>query len=353
MNRPPVSHEVEMKRGVIYSVLLGMLGVSGIAFAQSEAKPDARKPCPFSIVGMWRMEGQSELANMLFTFSPKGWVLVQTHSPDTLPQDLEMIGSVDYKLEKPAAPKRIVFTGKKGVDAFPPGQTSFDIVRYDDETFTTVNFATGEEALWVRTQTHRYFLTFAAIGGQAPTGGSAFAMWTTLDGRDMKIEAIGVQPVKNDAGQIAAVFGSISSEILDQIKVEPGEEDKKVTKDEKRKKNDIAMMRIELTQSEFERTHKIHDVWKRYIRDRKLPNTDPYLNAFEFIKRAAETLNQCSEKLALPNAGVEVKESAVKVDSRQQPMEYIRVVRKKNDKAHVTDAAFPWGWRPMLQLSGQ
>lgn len=341
-----------MKRVVVYSLLLGTLVVSGIVFAQSETKPDAQKACPFSIVGMWKMEGQSELANMVFTFSPKGWVLVQTHSADTLPQDLEMIGSVDYKVEKPAAPKRIVFTGKKGVDAFPPGQTLLDIVEYNDDSFTTVNFATGEESRWVRTQTHRYFLTFAALGSPGQSGGSAFAMWTTLDGRDTKVEALGVQPVKNEAGQATPMFDSISAETLDQIKVEPGE-DKKSAKDEKRNKNNIAMMRIELTQSEFERTHKIHDAWKRYVRDRKLPNTDPYLNAFEFIKRAAEVLNQCREKLVLPNAQGEVAENAVKVDRRQQPLEYIRVVRKRNDKLHVTDAAFPWGWRPMLQLSGQ
>ena len=43
-----------------------------------------------------------------------------------------------------------------------------------------------------------------------------------------------------------------------------------------------------------------------YERTAKLPHDDPYLNGMEFLKSAAENLNQCDEKLKLDTTAVAV-----------------------------------------------
>src|SRR4029453_15407697 len=150
-----------------------------------------------------------------------------------------------HKRAKPAAPGRIEFTADRGNDAFPRGTTSMQILLYSDDSFVTVNPVSGQQAEWVRMQTHRYFLTFGARSGALQHDPSTFAMLTTLDGRQTKVEALGVQMTKAADGKPVAVFGTIPAELYDQL-TDENDRDKKSDKDKKSNKDEIVLMRLEL-----------------------------------------------------------------------------------------------------------
>jgi len=209
-----------------------------------------------------------------------------------------------------------------------------------------VNPQSGLEAEWVRVQTHRYFLAFAARRGTPQHGGPAFAIWTTLDGRQPKAEVLGVQMTRDPEGKPLPVFGPIPEDLYNQI-TEESDDEKKGTKEE------TVIMRLELTASEFERTHKVFARWDKYVKTGSLPQGDPYLNVMEFLRRAVAPLNQCGEKLKLDTIRQTADGLLTKYRLRQQPLEFIREMRKGNEDLHVSDRFFPWGWRPMLQFPGQ
>ena len=88
-------------------------------------------------------------------------------------------------------PKRLEFIGI-AIDkrtTIRRGKTTLLVVEYGDDSFVTADPKTQVQTRWFRAQTHRRFLTFASRGGPSP---SAFAMWTTLDGGEPKIEALGL-----------------------------------------------------------------------------------------------------------------------------------------------------------------
>lgn len=297
----------------------------GVAFGQSVTK----KTCPFSIVGVWRVEGKTRTAKTFFyDFERYGGVAIRsstagTPTDDTIPRDYEMMGGATYTLDKPEAPKRIEFIADFRTGVIPLGTTSLLVVKYGDDSFVTADETTQAPTRWFRVQTQRYFLTFAARGGPSP---SAFAMWTTLDGRETKIEALGLRT--ENRGEPAPILGLIPDQIYEEFK------------NESRKDSD-AMLRLELTEAEFGRSHTLFETWDKYMQDATLPHVDPYLNGMEFLKRVAENLNQCGEKLKLDTT------AAATTQNPHQPMlEYIRAIRNKNKNLHVTDGMFPRNWFP-------
>jgi len=337
-----------MKRTVsLYSLVLISFVGAGVAWGQADAKlSQAKKVCPFEISGMWRSDATTVSTPIFFSFSPEGHVTLFGHSADTLPQDFEVITSVDYKLDKPAAPTAIEFTADRGNDVFLRGVTSWKIIEYDSDTFTTLDPATEQQTRWVRERAQRHFLTLAARSGTPQQGGPAFAMWTTLNGRDPNVETLGIQLARDDAGKTVPVFGPIPAELYGQI-TEAAQKDKK-------SKEEIVIVRFELTNAEFETTHGIYQLWDEYAKTHTLPQSDPHANALEFLRRAAEGLNQCGEKVKLQRPTQREREELVsRYTPPLRPMEYIRMLRKKNDELNVSDATFPWFWRPSLQIPVQ
>jgi hypothetical protein len=68
----------------------------------------------------------------------------------------------------------------------------------------------------------------------------------------------------------------------------------------------------------------------------------------EFFRRAAESLNQCEDKVKLPII-------ANPMDNRnphQHLLEYIRVMRKNNKDLHVTNGMIPSDWFPIQLPKG-
>jgi hypothetical protein len=337
-----------MKRVVfLYSVALLCLVAERAAFAQPQAKPEARKACPFRIAGMWRMEGTTEMTRLFFDFSSEGYVTLLGHAPGTLPQDFEMIEAVNYKLDQPAAPKAIEFTTTRGNDAFGPGVTRMEIIEYSDDSFTTRGPASEQKTRWMREKTHRYFLTFAARPDPSQSGGPAFAMWTVLDGRKADREVLGVQWVKDQEGKTLSAFGPITTEIGDRI-IEESD------RDAKRKKEESAFMRVELSAAKYEITRRIYESWSKQVQTQALPYADAYLNGLEFLRQIAESLNQCGEPIKLLKLTPRERDEVIaKHQLPQYTLTYIRALRKQNDELHVNDVEFPWQWRPTIQVPGQ
>jgi hypothetical protein len=315
---------------LLYALMIICLAAVGVEPGQSEAK----EGCTFSITGMWKSEVTPGMNPVFINFLPNGWVRLVEYSTDTLPQDLEILAEAKYRLDKPDAPKRIEFTTVRGNDVFPPGVTSMEITEYSDNSFTTVAPESEQQTQWVRTETHRYFLTLAARSGPAQTGGYAFAMWTALDGREVEVEALGIQPVNDVAGKMAPVFGPIPPEVYNRV-ADESNSDKS------------AVMRLEMTEAEFARTHKVYGMWDNYVKNRALPYTDPYLNALELLRGAAESLNQCTEMVKLQKLTQAEREKIVSEQKLPQHLvEFIAEMRKRNADLHMT--AFPWNWRPLL-----
>jgi len=341
-----------MKRTVfIYSLMLICLAGNEVAFGQTEAP----KACPFNIVGTWRSEATATNP-IFFRFAPDGTVTLLSRSTAIPDEDFEMLAAVKYKLDRPAAPQRLDIIAVRGNEVFGRGTTSMTVLEYSDDSFTTVNPTTGAGLIrWVRAQTNRYFLTFAARsvqltgysddssttidpkGGRPPQtayGGPAFAMWTKLDGRKTQVETLGIHLVTDSAGMMVPVVGAIPDDLRKQFE------------NESRKDTDV-MIRLELTEAEYERTHKVFKTWDKRVQDKTLLYDEPYLNAMEFLRRTAESLNLCGDKVKLHKLNWGQYDQVVsKFIIPLHPLEYIRIMRVNNEKLHVTDAMFPRDWRP-------
>ena len=337
-----------MKRAVfLYALAFLCMAAERTGLGQPQARADAKKACPFRIAGLWRMEGTTETTRLFFDFSPEGYVTLLGHAPGTLPQDFEMVESVSYKLDQPAAPKAIEFTAGRGNDAFAPGVTRMEVVEYGDDSFTTRDPASEQKMRWMREKTHRYFLTFAARPDSPPGGGPAFAMWTVMDGRKTDREALGVQLIKGEEGKTLPAFGPIAAELGDRI-IEEGE------RDAKRRKEESAFMRVELSAAEYEITRQVYESWGKQAQAQALPYPDAYLNGLEFLRQLAESLNRCGERVKLLKLSArERDELNAKHQLPQYTLAYVRALRKQNEELHVNDVEFPWQWRPLIQLPGQ
>jgi hypothetical protein len=344
-----------LKRTVLLcSLALLTLATGRAAFGQTAAPAAAPKPCPFNIVGTWKSEGAAAGA-VFFRFAPDGTVTLLSGSGSIPNEDFEVTAALKYKLDKPSAPKSIDFIAARGNEVFGRGTTTFAITEFSDDSFTTVNPLThANPTRWVRAQTNRYFLTFAAR--QMPVnayyddnsvkidprkgrptrptmGGPAFAMWTKLGGRKTEVETLGIHYM-TDGTRTIPVVGPVPAELQKEFA------------SESRKESDV-MIRLELTEAEYERTHKVFRTWDKRVRDKTLLYDDPYLNAMEFLRRTAESLNLCGEKVKLHKLNwSQWDEVATKHHLPEHPLEYIRIMRKRNDELHVTNERFPADWRP-------
>jgi len=168
-------------------------------------------------------------------------------------------------------------------------------------------------------------------------------MWTVMDGRENKTEALGIQITRDDAGRSVAAFREISAEIYERI-IEDSEKDRKGGKDEEN-----IIVRFELTESDFDTSHGIYQIWEKYVATRKLPYADPYQNGLEFLSKATEGLRQCGDKVKLNRPTRLEREEIARLNPPQQMIEYIRMTRKQNGELHVSNSMFPWVWRPLIQ----
>lgn len=279
--------------------------------------------CPVEVIGTWRLVSTTESQPMLVTFGTDGWANVATVTGAGRPEDFDTIAQVRYQLVPRRDPKRIEFQARRGNDLFPTGTSSWEITNHTDETFASrrSDSVAGEQSLWSRLQTHRYFLTFAtrdATGGREP---ATFVMWTALDGQKAKHEALGA----TQQGTVAR-FGRMSDELMQAFARES-------------KRADEAMMRIELGEAEYLRTHQVFEAWNAVISRDALAADDTDNQALGLLDAAVQSVNRCGVKLRTTQDGAAA--SPVRA-----PSELVRAIRKINDRRHVPDKVFPFRWKP-------
>jgi hypothetical protein len=315
---------------IIFSLTLICLAVIGAKSGQSEIKGG----CTFNISGMWKSESIPGLSPIFLQFLPNGWARLVERSDETLPQDFEIVTEMKYQLDKPDNPEHIEFFARRGIGIFRPGTSSIEITDVSDDSFTMTVSESGQQTQWERLETQRYYLAFVAHKGFPQQGSYLFATWSALDGRGIAVEALGIQLVKDAAGKTVPRFGPIPDEVSNRL-TEEG--DKNV------------VLRLELTEADFARAHKFYQVWDNYVKNHALPSADPYQNALELLIDTAESLNQCSEKVKLQKlTSAEREEIISKQKLSQYLLEYISVMRKRNDDLHVTETSIPLNWRPFL-----
>jgi hypothetical protein len=274
--------------------------------------------CPLEVIGTWRLVSPDEPQPMLVTFSADGWANVVTVNGAGRPEDFDTMAQVHFQLVPRREPKRIEFQTPRGNDLFPAGTSSWQITSYTDEGFTSRrnDSDSGEQASWSRLQTHRYFLTFATRDNAA-----TFVMWTTLDGQKPVYEALGATKQGT-----AVHFGRVPDEVMQTFARES-------------KRTDEMMMRIELSEADYRRTHQVFEAWSSVLSRAPLAADDADSQALALLDAAVQSTNRCGTKIRTSQDG------AVTAPARS-PGELVRALRKINDRRHVPDKLFPFRWKP-------
>jgi hypothetical protein len=271
--------------------------------------------CPVEVVGTWRLVNTSESQPMLVTFGADGWANVVTVTGAGRPEDFDTIAQVRYQLAPRRDPTRIEFQTRRGNDLFPTGGSSWQITSHTDETFSSrrSDSEAGDQSVWSRVQTHRYFLTFATRDASAAQGPATFVMWTKLDGQKAMYEALGASK------EGAARFGRMPDALMQAFARET-------------RRADETMLRIELSEAEYFRTHQVFEAWDALLTRDVLATNDPDDQAAGLLDAAVQSVNRCGVKL--------------RTTQTASPGELVRALRRINDRRHVPDKVFPFRWKP-------
>jgi hypothetical protein len=319
---------------------VALLIASWAPIAASAAVQQTPAACPLEVVGTWRLATATESEPGLLSFSPDGWLNVLSGSAEgharDFARDLDIVAQVRYELVPRREPKRIQFRTQRGNDVFPAGASSWEITAYTDESFTVrrADAEAGEQSLWSRVQTHRYFLTFAARNGitreGAATGdAAAFVMWTTLDGNKTGLEALGTREQGSSAR-----FGRIPNELAKAFATQSD-------------RGDDVMMRLELSEAEYRRSHAVFAAWDALLSGDRLARDDPQGQAMELLEATVQSVNRCGVRIQLADANsTAATDSSKKANLLRRPLEFVRLIRRSNDRRHVPDKAFPFRWKP-------
>jgi hypothetical protein len=236
------------------------------------------------------------------------------------------VATAAYKLDKPGAPKNVEFRAIKPGGVFAPGITTMEIARYDDKTFIGVRPG-SEPMVWVRVDTQRYFVVFAARQGNLQVhqeAGPALAMLIKAEGGRAQVETFGLYFDKGEA-----VTGPVPPEIYRGLIEDSGTASGVV-------------LRLEVAEREFEASLKILHTWQRRAREGALlfqPNS--YLNTIAPLKEIAESLNQCGEKIKLHKLDWSADdEIGAKYPASQVAFQYIKKLRLLNETLHIRSERF-------------
>jgi hypothetical protein len=268
--------------------------------------------CPLEVIGTWRLVSPDEPQPMLVTFGADGWANVVAVTGAGRPEDFDTMAQVRFQLVPRHDPKRIEFQTPRGNDLFPAGTSSWTITSYTDESFTSrrSDSDSGEQSSWSRVQTHRYFLTLATRDNDA-----TFVMWTTLDGQKPVYEALG-----ETQQSAAAHFGRVPDELMQAFVRES-------------KRADETMMRIELNEADYRRTHQVFESWSAVLSSNVLATGEADNQTLALLDAALQSVNRCGMKIRT-------------AQQSRTPGELVRAIRKLNDRRHVPDKLFPSRWKP-------
>jgi hypothetical protein len=289
-----------------------LLATTGLGFAQAG--------CAFDITGDWESTTAGQNGPMLYRFTSDGTVTVFSDAAQgKKPQELSR---AKYVLDNAQAPKMLEFRPVRGENRFPLGPSKLSIVRFSSSRFTVASSGSASTD-WVKKDPNHYFLVLAAHRGTPPhKGGPAFAMLIKTGRSEPEIETFGL--FYRDGERIN---GPVPAELYRQFLTDP------VSKED-------TVLRLQITQQQFERGHKIVHDWQKRARERTLLfPTYSYLNVVVPLREIAESLDQCGENVNLYHLTWLVDdEIGANVPQWELAFEYVSRLRQLNERLHVTGA---------------
>lgn len=297
---------------------LALLLLTGAAWAAPAANV-----CTPEVLGTWKLESSTFTDTMLLYFKRDGWADVLSGPSDQPPQNYEILAQASYSFSPTRNPKRVEFISRRGNEVFRAGKSHWEITAFNDQSLTThaSTAPPGEQMQWSRVVAQRYFLTLAARAAAAERPAAAFVLWTALGNR-MELEALGT----TGEGP-SARFGRVPAELAQQFIRHSG-------------RAEDVMMRIELSEAEFLRTHRVLESWSAVLQSDQLARNEPAAQMIELLDATLQSVNRCVTRLQLR------PRPAASAVSSSAPLQWIRYLRRLNDKRHVSDRLFPFGWKP-------
>jgi hypothetical protein len=283
----------------------------------------ATPACGLEIGGAWADAERATLLN----FTAEGWADVLGRSPDQGSEDFDILAQVRYELDDPRRPRRITFVARRGNDLFPAGESGWELVAYDDHSFTVRR--EDAQSLWTRVQSHRYFLTFAYRPAEPEVrGADGLVAWTSLDGRRTVVEAFGVRSARDGR---EPRFGPIVPDVVAELMAQPRESD--------------AVLRIEINAAEYRRSHRMLEAWAALASTGVLAEDDPYDQTLDFLQTVVDSVDRCRRTALLGRELMALMDDE-RIAAPERLRDAMRSLRKENSAAHVGNAAFPAKWAP-------
>lgn len=300
------------------------LPIALVSLIESSARA-APSACGLEIAGIWKSADAERLT--LLSFTTEGWANVLGGSPEQRAEDFDTLAQVRYEIDDSGPPRRITFAARRGNDVFPAGESSWELVAYDDHTFTART--ADAQSLWARVQTHRYFLTFAYRPAEsAERGAEGVVAWTSLNGRRTVVEAFGVQFARDGR---EPRFGPIVADVVAELIAQGRESD--------------VVLRIEINAAEYRRSHRMLEAWAALASTGALAEDDPYDQTLDFLQTVVESVNRCRKTAVLGREDM-VRMDDERIGAPERLRDAMRSLRKENAAVHVGNAAFPARWVP-------
>jgi hypothetical protein len=186
------------------------------------------------------------------------------------------------------------------------------------------------EARWAPSATAHYFVTLAASQDVFYDGsGPSFVLLMRTDAvaDESETGAVGVYADEKHR----AVFGSVPRQTYDTFLHEPG------------KRSSNVMLRLEISQPQYERILAILRSWDRRAREHQLLyKQDVFMNNILLVKQATEALNECRRSVDLYTLDWGTEDRI----SDEHPRSYVpflvfEEMKRRNASLHVPDSRMP------------
>jgi hypothetical protein len=282
-----------------------------------------QKGCGLNIIGTWKVVNSNQSKLVFYRFAADGMVTMLSPSGARHSSELREIGTATYKLDDPKEPKVILFETTKDVGGFAKGITSMEIIAYDDTSLTLGKPGSGSTR-WTRVDPHRYFIVFAGTTGVFfDQSGPTFPMLIKMDGQQTQIDAVGIYAEGNKWA-----FGPVPAATYNEFMKEP------------RKDSDV-MLRLEITEAQYERGLKIVRTWARRVREGDLLYPDLFLDNVLLAKQVTESLNQCGDKFKLYKLDWSLSDHISQHNTASRStFVFFKELRRLNESLHVRDEQF-------------
>jgi hypothetical protein len=180
------------------------------------------------------------------------------------------------------------------------------------------------EAKWAPSETTRHFVVLAASRGVFyDQSGPSFVMLMKSNSAtdESDVGAIGVYP----DDKLRAVFGAVPSQTYDAFLREPT------------KKSSDVVLRLEISEPQYERVLGILRSWDRRARENQLlyPN-DVFMNNILLVKQVTEEINRCRKSIDLYALDWGIHDRISDENSRSRvPFLVFEELKRRNGSLHV------------------